>query len=431
MSNPCLSVASSAKRTRNSTMARTAALSLTDTLSRRKKRFLPRHKNGPVRIFTCGPSVYRKQHLGNYRTFIYEDILVRYLEHLGYSVQRLMNFTDIEDKSLAEAQQHEMGVDALTQPVIEQFRRDARLLRIALPPQIPGASSSVESAVRIIERLIAQGNAYWHNGNVYFDPLTYSGFGQIYGLDMSSWPKKKRRFSRDTYPGERWNLGDFILWHGTRRCRPACWNTRIGRGRPAWNIQDPALILKHLGKTVDISCGGVDNLYRHHDYVRAIMESYSGVTYARFWLHGELLTVNGKKMSKRYGNVIYPDALLQQGYSPAQVRFFLLYGHYRGRLDFTPEHLDQACVRHTELREASGVVRRRARHCGSTGSEGTSGILDEFRQYMNDDLNIRGALDALNARLQSLIVRPATDTHDWRRVSAELDAIDSVLQAGL
>ncbi len=409
-------------------MAGRSGLSLADTLSGRTKRFTPRRHKGAVRVFTCGPSVYRRQHLGNYRTFLYEDILVRYLEYLGYEVERLMNFTDVEDKAITEAERRGIGLDVLTKPVIEQFRRDARLLRIGLPDQIPRSSTSVDSAVRIIERLVTHGNAYWHRGSVYFDPLTYPGFGQIYGLDMTRWPKTKRRFSRDTYPGERWNLGDFILWHGARRCTPACWDTRIGKGRPAWNIQDPAIILEHLGSTVDISCGGVDNLFRHHDYIRAIMESYSHATYARFWLHGELLMVNGRKMSKRYGNVVYPERLLEQGYSPRQIRFFLVYGHYRRRLDLTAECLERACSHQEEIRRTIRSLRRRAqRHDSAQGEE--PGLLQVFYRCMNDDLDVQRAIDGLEKRLRTIASSPSSH-YSWHRVRAELDTIESVLAVG-
>jgi cysteinyl-tRNA synthetase len=152
---------------------------------------------------------------------------------------------------------------------------------------------------------------------------------------MRKWPKERRRFRRDTYNGLRWNLGDFILWHSYRGGEEVFWDTEIGRGRPAWNVQDAAMVTKHLGFQIDLSCGGIDNLYRHHDYTIAVVEAVSGRKFSRYWLHGQHLLVEWKKMSKSRGNVIYPDDLLRQGFSPEEIRFFLIYGHYRDKMSLT------------------------------------------------------------------------------------------------
>ena len=155
---------------------------------------------------------------------------------------------------------------------------------------------------------------------------------------MSKWPKKKRRFHKDTYPGTPWNMGDFVLWHGCKQ-EDVCYQTSIGSGRPAWNIQDAAIVTKHLGFTIDVACGGIDNLVRHHDYTLAIAEAVSGKQFSRYWLHGGHLFVDGKKMSKSKGNVYYPSDLLAKGFSGEQLRFFLIYGPYRKKLNFTFEKL--------------------------------------------------------------------------------------------
>jgi len=147
---------------------------------------------------------------------------------------------------------------------------------------------------------------------------------------MSRWPKEKRRFKKDTYHGQRWNLGDFILWHGHKPGDQVFWDTEIGRGRPSWNIQDPAIVTEHLGYTIDIACGGIDNLYRHHDYNIAVIEAASGKEFARFWVHGEHLLVDGKKMSKSVGNIVYPQDLMTKACTGQHIRFYLLYGHHGG-----------------------------------------------------------------------------------------------------
>jgi len=152
---------------------------------------------------------------------------------------------------------------------------------------------------------------------------------------MRKWPRKKRRFHLDTYPGTPWNRGDFILWHGCKKGDSVCWDAEIGRGRPAWNIQDAAVVTRHLGFAIDVACGGVDNLVRHHDYTLAVAEAVSGKAFARYWLHGAHLFVDGKKMSKSRGNVYYPADLLAKGFRNDHVRFFLIYGQYREKLNFT------------------------------------------------------------------------------------------------
>jgi cysteinyl-tRNA synthetase len=170
------------------------------------------------------------------------------------------------------------------------------LLRIKIPDYLPRASEAVDEAAEIIGDLLRRGIAYRHGGNIYFDPLTFPGFGAIYGLDMSRWPSRRRRFHKDTYPGIQWNLGDFILWHGYKPGDTLSWETPIGRGRPSWNVQDPAMIIKYFHETLSIYCGGYDNLFRHHDYLKAILESVRPYPMARFWLHGHHLYIEGQKM---------------------------------------------------------------------------------------------------------------------------------------
>jgi cysteinyl-tRNA synthetase len=227
-------------------------------------------------MFSCGPSIYQRPHIGNYRTFLFEDILQRYLEYMGYKVIRALNFTDVEDKSILEAMKQDMELMELTNRNADVFFQDLLLLKIKPPTYNPKSSTSVDQAVFLIEELLKKGQAYWHKGNVYFDPLTFKDFGKLSHLDMSRYPHAKKRFHKDTHLGNNWNLSDFILWHGIKKGDTVFWDTAIGRGRPAWNVQDPAMVTQTLGFSIDIFCGGIDNLVRHHDYVIAITESVSG-----------------------------------------------------------------------------------------------------------------------------------------------------------
>lgn len=411
-------------------------LHLHNTMGRRMEPFETRER-GVVRMFTCGPSVYRTPHLGNYRTFLYEDILHRYLEHQGNDVKRLMNLTDVEDKALAEAERRQTSLEDVTAPIVEQFRREAQMLGIKLPAELPRSSTSVEMAAEVTDALLDKEYAYRHDGNIYFDPLQYEGFGRLYGLDMSKWPRTKRRFSRDTYSGLRWNLGDFVLWHGFRRGDTIFWDTVVGRGRPSWNVQDPAMILKHLGSSIDIVCGGIDNLYRHHDYTLAIMEAYSGQPFSRFFLHGGHLYVEGKKMSKSRGNVLYLADLLERGFSPMQVRFFLTAGLYRERLNFTFDTLHKACTTLDSLHESvSAITAREVEGAGEERMwrERIEKLRTDFDRAMNNDLDVPQAIETLSADLAQmgdLAADHGISPSAGAEVRQALSAVDSVLGYGL
>lgn len=357
-----------------------------------------------VTIFTCGPSVYRRSHIGNFRTFLFEDVLVKYLQYCGYRVKRGMNFTDIEDKAVAEARKKKTSLKRLTEKNIRKFLEESDMLKIRRPDYLPRASESIDEAVRIIKVLLRKGIAYRHGDDVYFDPLKFPGFGQIYGLDMSKWPKKKIRFSKDTYPGTRWNRGDFILWHGCRGLDIECWDAGIGPGRPAWNIQDAAMVGRCFDKTLSIYCGGIDNLVRHHDYTRAVLESVRPYPMARFWLHCMHLYVDGRKMSKSAGNILYTDDLMRRGYGPADIRFFLIYNHYRERLDYSEKNMHKAMTVKRSLSEPAAAVARRSGRHAPEDSPWALSLRKAFARSMDDDLKVADACDAVIVELKKMEV---------------------------
>ncbi len=368
-------------------------LRIFNTLGEKLETFKPaRHRRADV--FTCGPSVYQRSHIGNFRTFLFEDILVRYLEYSGFPVKRGMNFTDIEDKAFEEAKKRRMSVKDLTEENIKDFIREMRLLKMKIPDYLPRASEAIDEVVRIIQQLFSRKIAYCYRGNVYFDPLKYPRFGELYGLDMTRWPRKKRRFHKDTYPGMRWNLGDFILWHGYKEGELG-WDTPIGRGRPSWNIQDASLVLKHYRGTLSIYCGGIDNLFRHHDYTRAIVESVRPYPMAKFWLHCHHLIVQGQKMSKSKGNIYYVEDLLRDGYTADEIRFFLIYGYYREKLNYTKENIESATEKLRNLKRKVTMIRRKAGQKLEVDREMVKGVQDAFIREMDDDLNVEKAFDQL------------------------------------
>jgi cysteinyl-tRNA synthetase len=370
-------------------------LKLFNTLGRKLETFQVR-PNSDLSVFTCGPSVYQRSHIGNFRTFLFEDILVRFLEFQGYSVMRGMNLTDVEDKAIEEARKKQISLRKLTEENIAQFTQEMDLLRLKPPTLLHGASEAIDEAVAIIEKLLDKGIAYWHNGNVYFDPLKYPHFGELYGLDMRRWPSKKKRFHKDTYPGMRWNLGDFILWHGEDKSGEVQWETSIGKGRPSWNVQDPSLIYKYFEGTLSIYCGGIDNLIRHHDYTRAILESIRPYPMAKFWLHGHHLYVESQKMSKSKGNIYYTDSLMEEGYSPQEIRFFLIYGHYRRKLNYSKKGMRRVVNKLNTFKKSVGHMQRRVEDKAGADGRAAEEVRKVFSDKMDDDLNVQKAFDAVS-----------------------------------
>jgi len=401
-------------------------LKLFNSLGNRLEEFQPVDPE-VVNIFTCGPSVYQPAHVGNFRTFLFEDVLVRYLEYLGYRVCRGMNFTDIEDKALKEALEKKTGLRNLTSNVIDKFMAEMKDLRIKVPDYLPRASEHVDNAMVIIEKLLEKGVAYSYKNNIYFDPLKFPGFGKIYGLDMTRWPVKKIRFHRDTYSGLRWNLGDFILWHGCRKSDRVCWEAPFACGWPAWNVQDPSMVSRYFDETLSIYCGGIDNRIRHHDYSVAILESIRPYPMARYWLHGHHLFVDGKKMSKSTGNTLYPGMLLEKGFSLEEIRFFLIDGHYRQRKNYSEKNMAKSVKKLRDLKSRVAVIAKKAGESeASAGAEGVR-IREIFREHMDNDLDVKGAFNGI-LNLLSRSAQSDISPSEASFIIRELRECDSVFQ---
>ena len=409
-------------------------LRLYNSLTRKTERFQV-SQEGNVKMYTCGPSTYMRPHIGNYRTFLYEDLLQRYLEYLGYKITRLMTLTDVEDKAITEARMENVTLEELTSRNETQLFKDFELLKVRVPDYTVRASTAVGQAAELVKLLTERGIAYWypHDGrvNAYFEPSKFDGFGKLAHLDMSKWFKQKRRFHKDTYPGTPWNRGDFIIWHGCKT-GDVCWDTDVGRGRPAWNLQDAAIVTEHLGFHVDIAAGGIDNLVRHHDYTLAVVESVSGKSFADFWLHGAHLIVEGSKMSKSKGNVIYPDELTTKGFGGEHIRFFLIRKHYRKRLNFTRKKFEEIARRlNTFKRLVSDLQKANAKNPSIQGKKLALRIALDFQDSMNDDLDVNGAFDHLCktvSRLDSLRRNEKLGAKDAASALEALKLADKVLK---
>jgi cysteinyl-tRNA synthetase len=379
-------------------------LELYNTMSRSKEIFKPIEPK-KIKLFACGPSIYQRPHIGNYRTFLYEDLLIKYLGYTGYKVKHTIILTDIEDKSINEAKKKNQKVSELTNIAAKKFFEEAKLLKIELQNPVPRSSTAIRQAALLIKKLIDTGYAYRHKGDIFFDALKFKDFGKLFRLDIRRWPKQKIRFKKDTYNGRRWNLGDFILWHGFKDGDITTWDTQIGKGWPSWNIQDPSVITKHLGYKIDINCGGIDNIYRHHDYTIAIIESISKSSFANFYLHGEHLIVNGKSMSKSRANILYPEDVLKGNLRPYHLRFFLLYKHYRKKLNFTNEKFKNSNYYIDTIRKTISDLLNHKKVITKSVSE-ASVLIDkikiEFEKNMNNDLEFGTAFDSIFVILMQL-----------------------------
>ncbi len=407
-----------------------SGLVLFNSMGKRSERFVPTVE-GIVNVFTCGPSIYARPHIGNYRTFIFQDLLVRYLKYRGYVVRRAMNLTDVEDKAVAMAEKESISVKELTERNERMLLSEWDMLGMERPDRMPRSSRSVPGSVEIIKALLHNGHAYRFGRNIYYDPLTFPGFGRLYGLDMERWPKKKRRFHKDTYPGVQWNLGDFIIWHGCSDEERVCWDEELGSGRPSWNVQDPAMCMEALGTSIDIWCGGWDNLWRHHDYNIAVMEGAYGWELARYWLHGGHLLLDGKKMSKSKGNILYPEDVFAKGYSAEHLRFYLMYGPYRKRRNMTWAQLSDTSKKLDMIKKMVSVISSShgTGECEDTG-ELISSLEAGFNERMDDDLDVKGAFDGLFKKVKVLFERSMkrrTSKDEGYMVKKAFENIDRVL----
>jgi cysteinyl-tRNA synthetase len=402
---------------------------LFDTMQRKKREIIPR--DGPIRIFTCGPSIYARPHIGNFRTFIFQDLLVRYLRYREFDVLRAMNLTDVEDKAIWMAQREGLTVKELTERNEKGLWKEWDLLRMERPDRVPRSSESIELSIELIKLLLHNKIAYKHGRDIFYDPTKFHGFGRLFGLDMSKWPEKKRRFSKDTYPGIQWNLGDFILWHGCGEEEKVCWDEELGSGRPSWNVQDAAMCWESLGTEIDIWCGGWDNLWRPHDYNIAVMEGAHGGTLANYWYHGGHLLLNGKKMSKSKGNVLYVDDLMEKGFEPHEIRFYLAYGPWRKKRNMTIVKMEEDVQKLRKTRNMIGDLLSAEGKGGYVHVKNNIERLEEdFISAMDDNLDFRNAFDSVERRLSLLLKhgkKGRISQDESRKLKQALKRIDKVM----
>ncbi len=377
---------------------------LHNTLGRRLSELTPL-ESGHVRLYTCGPTVYNVAHIGNLRTFVFEDVLRRHLLAKGYRVTQIMNLTDVDDKTIRGAQEEGVPLGEFTAKYEEAFFRDIRRLNIQPAEKYPRATDHVPEMIALIEKLRERGHTYDSEGSIYFRIATFPDYGKLSRIDLTQ-TRRGERVADDEYEKE--DVRDFALWKGAKPGEPS-WPSPFGEGRPGWHIECSAMSMKYLGQHFDIHTGAVDNIFPHHENEIAQSEAATGEPFVEIWLHAEHLIVDGEKMSKSRGNFYTLDDVLARRDDTAAVRYLFLSVPYRRKLNFTWEALTGAAAAADRIRSAAvrigEVAGSRMEKPGAFDAKGRGEkMLSEFTAAMDDDLNTSEALGALFPYLRDVNV---------------------------
>jgi cysteinyl-tRNA synthetase len=371
------------------------ALRFFNTYSREVEEFQPRDPAGrTVTLYTCGPTVYSRAHIGNFRAYLFEDLLQRHLELRGYKVHRVMNLTDVDDKTIRGARETGKPLQEFTSPFKQAFFQDLETLRIKPADQYPAATDPqyVDRMIAMIETLISRDLAYQADDrSVYYRIKNFPDYGKLAHFDLSQL-QSTGRVKNDEYEKE--HVGDFALWKAWDEADgPVGWESPWGRGRPGWHIECSAMSTALLGDELDIHCGGVDNIFPHHEAEIAQTEGCTGKKFVRYWLHCAHLLVEGQKMSKSLGNFYTIPDVIAKGYSGRETRYALLRVNYRMPLNFTWEGMEEA---RESLKRIDDWARRLAETAASANDSATGTVIPErFEEALDDDLNISAALGFL------------------------------------
>lgn len=402
---------------------------LFNTMTRQVEAFAPADGQ-TVRLYTCGPTVYNPAHLGNFRTFLFEDLLRRVIRLRGWKVEQVMNLTDVDDKIITRASQQGKTIGEVTDPIVEIFHADRKYLRIEDAEHYPRATAYIPQMIALVERLIANGVAYVaEDKSVYFAIGKFPGYGRLSRLDTRE-IQSGARVAQDDYSKE--NAQDFALWKSAKPEDEACgaaWNSPWGRGRPGWHLECSAMAMAILGETLDLHCGGIDLIFPHHEDEIAQSEAATGKEFARCWCHGEFLLTDGAKMAKRVGNVQNVEGLREAGISGAALRHFVFSTHYRKQLNLSGDALEGSME--AVRRIGDFAERLKAAKGGTRGLEDAADRLETaVRSALFDDLNAPEAMAALFEFIRAAnkeLDAGGTDVTALRRARDVFQMVDRVL----
>jgi len=411
-----------------------------NTLSKQKEIFKPL-QTGKVSLYTCGPTVYDRIHIGNIRAYIIPDVLRRYLEYLGFEVRQIKNITDVGHLTADDIAQGDSGEDKIEKKALQEkktprdiaqfyeayFHKVEKELNILPAHFFPKATAHVPQMIRIIEKLIEKGFAYEKNGNVFFDVTKFSNYGKLSGNTLE---KLKVGARLEEHPDKR-NSWDFALWLKAPKEHLMKWESPWSIGYPGWHIECSAMSMEYLGDTLDIHTGGEDNIFPHHEAEIAQSESFSGKKFVNYWLHVRHLLVNGEKMSKSKGNFYILENVKDKGYSPIVLRLAILSSHYRSPMNFTWEVMDQA---ENNLKRISDFII----NLKNISNESTDDSFDKevpkylkkFEAALDDDLNTPLALSVLYeliAQANKAILQNKIGTKQAKKIMFVLQKINKVL----
>lgn len=381
-------------------------MKLYNTLTRIIEDFIP-NKEGHVSMYTCGPTVYHFAHIGNLRTYIFEDILERSLNFLGYNVKRVMNITDVghlssdsdsgEDKMLKGAKRERKSVLEIADFYTEEFKKDCAKLNIKWPKIVSKATDNIDFYIKIIAKLLEDGKAYIAGGNVYFDTSKLDDYYKLTNHKEDEMVVGVRDGVEED--SNKKNQADFVLWFTKSKFdfQELKWDSPWGYGYPGWHIECSGISMKYLGEYLDIHCGGVDNIFPHHTNEIAQSESYLGHKWCNYWVHGEHLNDKDGKMSKSKGEFLTVSLLESKGYNPLSYRFMCLQSHYRKVLEFSYDALDNSTNAYNKLKSKISDIKEN----GNVDLDGSSKYMNQFKNALENDLNTSAALTTLYDVLKS------------------------------
>jgi cysteinyl-tRNA synthetase len=402
---------------------------LFNTLTRQKEELRP-IAQGKIGMYTCGPTVYDYAHIGNFRAFLFEDLLKRWLQHRGYVVKHVMNLTDVDDKTIRGSKAQGKPLRAYTDFYANAFFEDIKALNIETATVYPRATDHIPEMVTLVKRILEKGIAYrGEDSSIYFAISKFPDYGKLSHIRLSEL-KAGARVRQDEYSKEQ--AQDFALWKAwTPDDGDVFWETELGKGRPGWHIECSAMSTKYLGETFDIHCGGVDNIFPHHENEIAQSEAATGKRFVHIWMHNEHLQVEGKKMAKSLGNFYTLRDLLAKGLDPLAIRYLLLSTHYRQQFNFTFEALNAA---KSAIERLVNLQLRLKDAKGKGDPKQVEELIDRvhlsFGEAMDDDLNISVALASLfefvrdvNNLLDSAVISDI----EAKRINAVIEDFDRVL----
>ena len=391
-----------------------------NTINRKKVEFEP-ITPGTVKLYTCGPTVYDTAHIGNFRTFIFEDLLKRFLVFKGYEVYHVMNITDVDDKTIKRAITEEITINELTLKYTEEFMNDIKSLKILPADKYPRATDHIEEMIKMIQTLEENGYAYeTEDHSVYFRLDAYDSYGQLTQIDLTQ-QRVNERIINDEYSKD--NPQDFALWKARDDDDGKIyWESPWGRGRPGWHIECSAMSIKYLGNHFDIHCGGVDNIFPHHENEIAQSVSATQEPFVNYWMHSEYLQIHGDKMSKTLGNYYKISDLISEGFTAEEIRFTLLSAHYRSKLDFSLKQKQEARM---TIQRITDFQQRLLELKDSTQTE--SSIPDEFEEFvaaLDDDLDTPKAFAIFFGWIRSMNKLLDRGEFKFSQINGGLDFID-------